>query len=252
MPEDEVPTVQGRLVTNAEQAHRLLLPRAGEKRTAVHLAAARLLVAANTAPVLGGCIGPFSLAARLFGVSEALEATAADPDTIHLLLDKATQFLVDYVRAFRDAGAVGVVMAEPVAGLLSPRSLGRFSAPYVRRIVEAVQTPEFAIILHNCGARLIHLPKILESGAEIYHFGEPMEMGAALAQAAGEVVLGGNLDPSAVFLNGTPEVVHAETRQLLSITAGHRNFFLSTGCDLPPHVPLANLDAFFAAAQPAG
>jgi hypothetical protein len=29
---------------------------------------------------MGGLIGPFSLAGRIFGVSEALEATAAEPD----------------------------------------------------------------------------------------------------------------------------------------------------------------------------
>jgi uroporphyrinogen decarboxylase len=80
------------------------------------------------------------------------------------LLEKVTDFLLEYTQAFREIGAAGVIMAEPAAGLLSPRGLGKFSAPFVRRIVESVQNENFSLILHNCGARLVHLPKVLESG----------------------------------------------------------------------------------------
>lgn len=99
------------------------------------------------------------------------------------LLERVTAFLGRYARAFRDTGAWGVIVAEPAAGLLSPAGLGRFSAPYMRRIVEAAETPDFSIILHNCGARLVHLDRILESGAGIYHFGAPMDIVAALERA---------------------------------------------------------------------
>jgi uroporphyrinogen decarboxylase len=105
------------------------------------------------------------------------------------LLEKVTDFLLEYTQAFREAGAAGVIMAEPAAGLLSPRGLGKFSAPFVRRIVEAVQTEDFSLILHNCGARLVHLPKVLESGAEIYHFGAPMDIAAALEQVDEQTIL---------------------------------------------------------------
>jgi uroporphyrinogen decarboxylase len=248
MPEDEIPTVLGRLVSTIEQARDLRVPHAGDMRTAVHLETARQLAATQTAPVLGGCIGPFSLTGRLFGVSEALEATILEPNTINILLEKTTSFLIDYVLAFRAAGAAGVIMAEPVAGLLSPRGLGKFSAPFVKKIVDAVQTPAFTLILHNCGAKINHLSKILESGAEIYHFGEPMDMSQALQLVDGNVILGGNLDPFSVFFQGTREHVSEKTTELLTAVGTYKNFFLSSGCDLPPHVPLENLAAFFSAA----
>jgi uroporphyrinogen decarboxylase len=101
-------------------------------------------------------------------------------------------------------------MAEPAAGLLSPRGLARFSAPYVKRIVEAAQSEKFCIVLHNCGAKLAHLPKILESGAEIHHFGAPMDMASALDQVDKDVILAGNLDPTAVFHDGSPAKVTAQ------------------------------------------
>jgi uroporphyrinogen decarboxylase len=40
--------------------------------------------------------------------------------------------------AFRATGVDGIIVAEPAAGLLSPRGLGRFSSPHIRQIVEAV------------------------------------------------------------------------------------------------------------------
>lgn len=246
MSESEIPTVLGRRVTSRSGIDGLPAPRPGDARTAVHLEAARRLVkGAAGVPVLGGMIGPFSLAGRIFGVSEALEATALEPETILALLDKAAAFLADYARAFRETGASGVVMAEPAAGLLSPMGLGRFSAPFVKRVVDAVQDEGFTIILHNCGAKLVHLAKVLESGTEICHFGSPMDIAAALERVEGKVILGGNLDPTAVFYSGTPESVRGETRRLLEATRGYRNFIISSGCDIPPGTPIANLEAFY-------
>ncbi len=246
MADDEIPTVIGRRVTTLDEIAALPEPQPGDFRTAVHLGAAHQLVAAGGgAPVLGGMIGPFSLAARLFGVSEALLASAAEPELVETLLDKVTPFLTAYAAAFRDAGAAGVIMAEPAAGLLSPRGLGRFSSAYVRRIVDAVQSEDFAVVLHNCGAKLAHLNKALESGAEIYHFGAPMDILAALERVDGSVILGGNLDPSAVFRYGTVEGMRAQTAALLEAARPYRAFIPSSGCDIPPGTPVENLEAFY-------
>lgn len=256
MSEREIPTVVGRRVADAEGVAALPEPAPGDARTRVPLETARRLVEATggAAPVLGCMLGPFSLAGRLFGVSEALEASVLEPETMDVLLERVTDFLGRYARAFRDTGAWGVIVAEPAAGLLSPAGVGRFSAPYVRRIVEAAETPGFAVILHNCGARLVHLDRTLESGAGICHFGAPMDIVAALERVSasgggGRTILGGNLDPTGVFHNGTPETVADATRALLEATRGYRNFIISSGCDIPPGTPLPNLEAFYSAVR---
>ena len=243
LTDDAMPALIGRLVTTAADVERLAVPAPGDGRTRVHLDAAALLVAASPqTPVLGGLIGPFSLAARLFGVAETLEATLSEPAVILSLLERVTPFLIGYALEFRGLGAAGVVMAEPVAGLLSPRGLARFSTPFVKRVVDAAQDPTFAIVLHNCGAKIVHLDRILESGAEFYHFGAPMDLPAALARAHGRVVICGNLDPTFIHA-GPPSAVRAEARRLLAAAAGNRAFVLSSGCDLPPGTPLENVEA---------
>jgi uroporphyrinogen decarboxylase len=246
--DSEVPTVTGRLVTTLEQAEKLAVPQPGDQRTAVYLEAVRLLAKMPDKPfVFGGCIGPFSLAARLVGVSEAMELTIAEPELMHALLEKTTVFLTAYLKAFRAAGAHGAIMAEPAAGLLSPRGLSVYSSAYIKCIAAQVSDESFTILLHNCAAKLLHLPAIQETGLQAFHFGAPMDMVGALGKVAPDVVLCGNLDPAGVFVQLPPAEITAKTAQLLAATAAHRNFVISSGCDLPPNAPLASLDAFYTA-----
>ncbi len=245
MSDDEIPAVIGRLVTTKEQAEALQVPPAGELRTLVHLKTAENLAASKKTAVMGGCIGPFSLAGRLFGVSEALEATMLQPELMQILLEKATQYLIDHILAFREVGADGVIMAEPAAGLLSPRGMTKFASPYIKRIVEATQTPDFTIILHNCGAKLVHLPKALESGVEVHHFSSPMDIIAALQQVGDQIILSGNLDPVSVFFSGTEKEVEQNTLELMEAVRPYKNFIISSGCDIPPGTPIRNLEVFY-------
>lgn len=243
--EDETPSISSGAAASPEQAARLRVPEVGSHRTSIHLRVAEKLTAARRGPVFGGCIGPFSLTALLMGVNDALKATIIEPNLVVSLLESATVFIQNYMLAFRETGAVGVIMAEPTAGLLSPDALGKFSAPYVKRLVEAVQTEEFTLIYHNCGARNVHLAKILEADASVYHFGKLMDMAAALQLVPPEVVVGGNIDPVAIFRYGTPQDVREKTLELLRSAEPYKNFFISSGCDLPSGVPVENLDAFY-------
>jgi uroporphyrinogen decarboxylase len=253
LSDNEIPSVLGRCVADADQLKRLAVPRPGDKRTAVNLETVRLLKTLPDKPlILAGSIGPFSLAGRLFGVAESLSLTIEDPGLTHELVAKSTEFLVAYAKALRAAGADGLLMAEPSAGLLSPRSVATFSSPYVKRVVEAVADDHFAFVLHNCAAKLPHLPAILEAGARLFHFGAPMDLPAALARVPTDVVLCGNLDPAAVFCRSIPEEVRKRTSDLLEATRAFPNFILSSGCDVPAGAPFENLVAFYDAVAKTG
>lgn len=245
--DSEIPTVDGRLVSTREEIDRLEVPSPGEKRTRVHLDAVSMMRrGARGSPVLGCLIGPFTLAGRLFGVSDVLALTLTDASALHALIEKTTAFLVEYARSFGAAGADGAIVAEPLAGLLSPADLARFSSAYIRRLVEAVDAPGFLVVVHSCSARVIHLTRMLEAGARMFHFGSPMDMPAALARVGDQVILAGNLDPVAVFCRASSEEVVRRTEDLLNATAAYPGFAPSSGCDLPPETPLANLEAFYA------
>lgn len=248
MEDWEVPTVIGRRVTDLQGIRALEVPGVGTMRSTVYLDTVRgLRSTQDGAMLLGGMIGPFSLAGRLFGVSEALAETMGEPETMHELLQKTTRYLISYARAFKESGAHAVVIAEPTAGLMSPAAMRQFSVPYIRQIAASVNDDDFQVILHNCGAKLAHLAPSLETGVRILHFGKPMDIIAALGQVPDDVVLCGNLDPSEVFVNGTIPEVRMKTQQLLHSTASYRNFIISSGCDVPAQAPMQNIFAFFTA-----
>jgi len=195
-------------------------------------------------------IGPYSLAGRLLDVSEIMIACYDEPDMVHIVLEKVTDFLISYCRAYGEAGANGVVIAEPLAGLLSPALAREFSHPYVKKIIDAVQTDAFAVIYHNCGDNLALMAKdIYRLGAMGYHFGDAICLADMLLDAPKDVLVMGNVSPSAQLLCGTPESVREATTQIMKQCSAYPNFVISSGCDIPPMSPWCNLDAFFQAAD---
>ena len=248
---DEVPTVVGSIVDDMESAEALRVPEVGEGRTGLNLEAIRKAVPLiSDRPVFAGCIGPFSLAGRLLDVSEAMYYCFDEPEMVHLVLDKITGFLISYMKAYKEAGANGVVMAEPLAGLLSGDLAEEFSAAYVRKIVEAVQDENFLIVYHNCGnSALATIDTIVSNGCRVFHFGNAIDMAEMMPHIPAGCIAMGNVDPARQFRNGTPESVYAATAELMEKCSRFPNFVPSSGCDIPPMSSWDNISAFFRAIE---
>ena len=247
----EVPTIIGQLVEDEADAQGLEVPPLSAGRAALCVEGVRLAKARmGDKPVLAGMIGPYSLAGRLMDVTEIMYTCYDEPETVHAVLDKAAQYLIAYGRAFREAGADGVVMAEPLAGILSPELADEFSLPYVRRVFDALKTDDFAVIYHNCGNSVEHmLDGIFALGADAYHFGNASDMEKVLAAAPADCLCMGNIDPVGEFVHGTPESMTAAVRDLLACCGSYPNFVLSSGCDIPAAASWENIRAFFDAVR---
>lgn len=249
--DDEVPTVTGALVTDEDEADALQVPAVGAGRTGNYIEAIRMAKDMITdRPVFAGVIGPYSLAGRLLDVNEALVLCYVEPDMVHTVLKKATEFLIQYILAYKEAGAHGVVMAEPLSGLLSPELEAEFSGAYVKQIVDAVQDDEFILIYHNCGNHTVRMTESLAAnGSACYHFGNIIRMADILPKMPGNVLVMGNVDPAGQIREGTPESIREATFAVMEECCGYPNFCISTGCDIPPHSPWENIDAFFQAVE---
>ncbi len=247
--DSEVPTIVGRLIHDEDEAKALEVPKVGACRSGLYVDAIRKAVKLiEDRPVLAGIIGPFSLAARLLDVSEIMMDCYDEPDMVHIVLEKATEFLIEYAKAYKEAGANGIVMAEPVAGLLSPALEAEFSAPYVKKIVDAVQDDEFVLIYHNCGDNTpLMVDSILSTGSAAYHFGNAINMREMMEKLPSDVVAMGNVDPAGVLRMGNPETVRKATLDVMGDCCKFDNFVISSGCDIPPMTPWENIDAFFSA-----
>lgn len=245
--DDEVPTVTGSIVNSEEDADALNIPEIGAGRTQIYIDAIEKSVKLiEDRPVFAGVIGPFSLAGRLMDVSEAMIYCYDEPDMVHTVLEKVSEFLIKYINAYKAVGANGVLMAEPLAGLLSPSLEEEFSCEYVKKIVEATQTDDFLVGYHNCGNCTVQqINSIAENGCRVLHFGNAIDMTDMMPKIPSHIVAMGNIDPAGQFRNGTPESVKQATIDLLNKCGSYPNFVVSSGCDIPPLSPWENIQAFF-------
>lgn len=251
--DDEVPTVIGSIVDDEEQAEALQIPQIGAGRTGRYIEAIEKACQLITdRPVFAGVIGPFSLAGRLMDVTNALVNCYTEPDMVHIVMKKATAFLISYIKAYKErTGAAGVVIAEPLTGLLSPAMAEEFSEPYVKELVDAVQDDDFLVVYHNCGDNTIQMiDSILRTGCAAYHFGNSIDMHEMLTHIPNDIVTMGNVDPATQFRNGTPDSIREETLRIMdACCAQFPNFVISSGCDIPPASGWDNIDAFFGAVK---
>ena len=247
--ENEVPVVIGQLVSDEDEANALAVPTLEAGRASVCVEGIRLAKERITdKPLLAGMIGPYSLAGRLMDVTEIMYLCYDEPETVHIVLDKATEYLIAYGAAMKAAGADSIMMAEPLAGILSPAMAAEFSVPYVKRIVDALQDDDFAVIYHNCGNAVPDmLDEIYSQGAAAYHFGNAIDLAAVLAKTPSDILCMGNIDPVSQFAEGTPDSMKAAVEALMASCGSYKNFLPSSGCDIPAHANWDNIHAFFAA-----
>ncbi len=243
--DNEVPTVTGRMLESVADVEALQIPSLDTMRVPEYLKANRLAAAELDVPLFGGCIGPFSLAGRLYDMTELMMAMYIEPDTANLLLDKCTQFILEYCRKIKECGSAGVVMAEPAAGLLSNDDCQTYSSRFVKRIVDTLQDDNFVVMLHNCGNTGQCTKAMIETGAAALHFGNAIDMAQVLDEVPADIAVSGNINPVEIMKFGTPQQVEDAARQLVRLAEKHNNFILSTGCDVPPETPFENIESLF-------
>lgn len=247
---DDIPTLHDVLIHDEEEAEALKVPEVGAGRTGECVKGIREACERITdRPIFAGIIGPFSLAGRLLDISEIMLLCYDEPEMVESILEKSTQFLIEYAKAFKEAGANGIAMAEPAAGLLSPPMIREFSNPYVKRVQEAVEDENFLFLYHNCGKVTPLLKEIAELQVRAYSFGNAIDLENALKVIPSDCLVIGNIDPAGILRSETPEVIAQETKALLEKCSKYSNFVLASGCDIPPQTSMENLEAFFCAAE---
>lgn len=244
--ENEVPAVTEGLISDISEAYDVKVPSIGAGRTSIYIDGVKKAKEIITdAPVFCGVIGPYSLAGRIFDMMELMMSCYDDPDGVKELVNKCKLFLIDYLKAFKAAGADGVVMAEPASGMLSPDMCEEFSTPYVKEIIDAVADENFVFVYHNCGNNTIAQAETIASlGADVYHFGNAIDLSEMIPLMPEGSVVMGNVDP-VLFKTSTPEIIEKTTREVFEKCNKFDNFMLSSGCDIPAEAKWENLDAYF-------
>ncbi|MEW6504199.1 MAG: uroporphyrinogen decarboxylase family protein [Chloroflexota bacterium] len=233
------------MIGSQRDVEAMIIPRPGHKRTTVTLAIPRLLKERLPDPkpfVLGIMNGPLAVARQMIGEEHWGEILNQKPEILDALLDKIMRFLPDYLHAFYFNDADGVVISEPLEEALTADQRERFSLRHVKRLIGEVQSEQFGIILHNPLADEAQLTQLQTSDAAGYWFGSRVNLESVVKQFAEDTLVIGNLAVEGL-ITASVEAVFEETQRLMNAMRDVPNYVLAPEDDLPPHTPLANLDA---------
>ena len=229
--------------------------------------------------------GPFSTAGNLLGHEYMFRAMVKEPDEVHSLLDKITEYSIKYHVAFK-GHAHAVVTLDPIAATeaTSPKQYEEFVKPYLERDLNAIAKAGLIPINHPCGdtTGILHMaadviPKGAPGGIHA-NYGNvetrPMSL-KFLRDTVGDVTLDpddpysimlkavkkevgdkvcicGNVDPISVLLEGTPNQVRATVKRNIEYRAEGGGFIVVPGCDTNPDTPAENFKALVDAAKEYG
>ncbi|MBN2275866.1 MAG: uroporphyrinogen decarboxylase family protein [Bacteroidales bacterium] len=191
--------------------------------------------------------GPYSLAGLIMGANEAAIAAIMEPEILLEMCEFAIERIQEYIRLLTGAGAQVICILEPTAVMLGPDEFEKFSSSFIKHIVNNYRYSNVSIIYHTCGNTMHLIEKMKESQVDGISLDSP-KVGVSLPEVArilkNDTLLLGNIDPTGTILNGEPDAVKKEVRDLLQSMDFYPNFILSTGCDLPQEVSIENINAF--------
>jgi|GEM_PF-2833377 len=241
--EHDFPALAEPVFAGVDSLAQAAMPQVENAVTEPLIEAVRLAAPSLNKPLIVGVTGPYTLASVLNGSENFMMACVQHGAAAKDFLDRLSDFLIEYVAAYKASGASAVILAEPSASMISPKMMDKFSNHYVQKIIEATQDDNFSIVYHNCGSVNKHLEVIAKLGADAFHFGGEVDLALALDLIADDRLVMGNLDPR-LFIHNSPEEIERLTGELLDKYAGFDNWRLSTGCDLSPDASLELINSF--------
>jgi MtaA/CmuA family methyltransferase len=194
-------------------------------------------------PICGWVEGAAAEAAMLRGVSQFLEDTIIVPEMLTRLLERCSTQAIRFALSQVEAGADMIGIGDAVASLLSPQAYRAFALPYEQAIITEIHRVGALAKLHICGNTTNHLPLIAETGADIIDVDWMVNLADAIKTCGERASVNGNMNPVAIFLQGTPAIVSEATKNCLQ--AANARTFISAGCEIPADTPHSNLLAHY-------
>lgn len=195
--------------------------------------------------VIGSITCPFTTASFLIGIEQLTKLMLRDPQAAHKLCELSLEANLIWAEAILDTGC-GVTLSDPVASstIISPKQFREFAFPYLKRLISYINSRGKSATLHICGKTNKIWGDMVETGAACLSLDNVIDMAAAKAQVGAQVRLTGNVDPSAVMLQGSVDDVKAAVIDCVEKTYDSpKGYIVSSGCSLPTEVPFANIHA---------
>lgn len=255
---DSTPYVEDFVVKEEADLDRLKIPDPEKDgRLPLFLEAGAIVVAeiGDQVPVSMTTAGPFTTAANIRGTEKFLRDLHKNPAFVHRLLRLATESIVRFAEKAIQVG-VRPGLADPTASgtLISQHQFREFALPYLKETVERITAfAGAAPSLHICGNTTRIWEDMVDTGVGLLSLDDMVDIGEARDRVGNRVALLGNIRPTAVMYQGTPDDVRDNARECLAKAwDSPRGYILGLGCGLPINTPPENIHALVRAARDLG
>lgn len=220
----------------------------GHERTMALVDQMRRIVEGNNGERCTSAVltGPFTFAGQMMDMSEFVKGVLRKPKEYKVFIDWAVQAQIVLADLLLESGADMALAADPLASadVISPKVFDNLAKPALTELISHIKqrNSETMFGLHICGHTVSRLEPVKETGIDMFAY-DQNGMAESREIIDGAYALMGNVPPSQLLLNGTPDEVTAYCQQLLAEAEGYPKFILTPGCDMAPHAPLANIQA---------
>jgi [methyl-Co(III) methanol-specific corrinoid protein]:coenzyme M methyltransferase len=194
--------------------------------------------------IIGGIIGPFTIAGAMLDAVPILKASFRSPDKLHPFLEVAEKAGTMLGKALIEAGADLIAVEDMQASpdLIAPHTYRDVELEYQKRQVEGLDAP---VILHICG----NVDRIVDFMQQTGCAGISLEPKSDTRKARSVVgrdgILIGGVDAATTLFMKSPEDVQEASREQIEMGLD----ILAPGCAIAPGTPTANLLAMVEVAK---
>lgn len=196
-------------------------------------------------PLLGFSGSPFTLATYMIEgrsskqFSKIKQWLYQEPTCLHLLLEKLTQAVSDYLLAQIQAGVNAVMLFDTWGGILSTSAYFEFSLAYMAKIINNLKVKTETPIIIFAKQASLWLEAIADTGCKAISLDWTIDIAQAKARLGNKVALQGNLDPCVLF--ASPEVIEKEAKKILTSLKGEPGYIFNLGHGILPETPPEHL-----------
>lgn len=202
-------------------------------------------------PLIGFSGSPWTLATYMVegGSSKAFtrikKMMYAEPQTLHLLLDKLADSVIVYLNAQIRAGAQSMMVFDTWGGALTGRDYREFSLHYMHKIVDGLLREHdgrrVPVTLFTKGGGQ-WLEAIADTGCDAVGLDWTTSLADARARIGSRVALQGNMDPSMLY--APPARIEQEVASLLAEFGAGTGHVCNLGHGIHPDVDPAHAGVF--------
>jgi len=194
--------------------------------------------------------GPFSVAASVAGTENLMKWMIKYPEKVHVLMDIVAEANNRYIEEVAKLG-VSISFADPVSStsLISPKQFREFSLPALKKNIKKIKEKTgSAPGIHVCGSSRDIWEDIVDAGISNFSIDNAEDLEEAKQVMGDRVIITGNVPPVDVVYAGKREAIFSSVKEC--IRKGHdskKGYILSTGCQIPMHTPIENIEMFMEA-----